>query len=518
VISPDLSTRDPSRIVSSGGIVPDNLGQFYGEVVFAIAPSELQRGLIWAGTNDGKVWNTRDGGKNWNDVTKNITGMPAWGTIRKIEPSHFDAGTAYIAVDYHMMDNREPFIYKTTDFGQTWKKISDGLPQKHPLAYVLSVAENPNRKGMLFAGTGNAFHYSLDDGAKWTQFREGLPAAPVTWIVVPKLYHDVVVSTYGRGIFILHDITTLEQQDAVVANAELHVFSPRPGFREPRGGSMNITYALKAVPKDSVKIEIVDAKGATIRTMKTVGREGTNLATWDLRYEPPLRVDLRTVAPDNPHIWEDARFRNQTRRPIVHWGIQGAMAAGPLALPGKYSARFTVDDKTAMQAFDVLKDPEIVTGDADLLASLGAQVKIRDDMTASAEMVNRIEVIRRQIEDRLKGDTVRAELKAAFTELEKKMLAVELMILSSEDLNSDDKYYTTPFSVYMNLIWLNGEVGTGAGDVAGGAEFRPTEGSMGVLAQLEKELAAAKVAYKALMEKEAPTIGQLTPAKPAVVP
>ena len=128
VISPDLSTNDPSRIVSSGGIIGDNLGQFYGELVFAIAPSPIQRGLIWAGTNDGQVWYTRDAGGKWNNVTKNIGGLPPWGTVRKIEPSNFDPGTAYVVVDLHLMDNREPFIYKTTDFGQSWKKISDSLP------------------------------------------------------------------------------------------------------------------------------------------------------------------------------------------------------------------------------------------------------------------------------------------------------------------------------------------------------------------------------------------------------
>ena len=327
----------------------------------------------------------------------------------------------------------------------------------------------------------------------------------------------MVLSTYGRGVYILHDITTLEQQDATVADADLRVFAPRPGFREARSGSVSLTYSLNAVPKDSVKIEIVDAKGVTLRTMKTIGRAGMNLATWDLRHEQPLRVDLRTTAPDNPHIWDDARFTGQQRRPIAHWGIQGAMAVGPLAMAGKYSAKLTVDGKTATQNFEVFKDPEIATSDADLTASLNAQVKIRDDMTASAEMVNRIEVIRRQIEDRLKGDTARAELKVALVDLEKKLLNVELMILSREDLNSDDKWFVEPFSTYMNLIWLNGEVGTGAGDVAGGAEFRPTEASMGVLGQLGKELAAAKVAYKTLMEKEAGTIGQLAP-KPTVVP
>jgi photosystem II stability/assembly factor-like uncharacterized protein len=158
VISEDLSTRDPKYVVSSGGIVRDNLGQFYGEVVFSIAPSEIQRGLVWAGTNDGKVWFTRDSlssTPHWTDVTRNITGLPPLSVISKIEPSHFDPGTAYICADFHLMDNRDPWIYKTTDFGKTWTKINGNLPTGHPLDYARVIAENPNRKGMLFAGTGN---------------------------------------------------------------------------------------------------------------------------------------------------------------------------------------------------------------------------------------------------------------------------------------------------------------------------------------------------------------------------
>jgi hypothetical protein len=192
-ISPDLSTQDPKYIVSSGGIVGDNLGQFYGEVVFAIAPSEVRRGLIWAGTNDGKVWYTQDAGGHWNDVTKNIPSLPPQGVISKIEPSHFDAAAAYICVDFHLNDNRDPWVYKTTDYGKTWTKISGNLPHG-PLAYARVIAENPNKKGNLFVGTGNAFYYSLDDGANWKQFKDGLPAAPVSWIVVQKQAHDVVVS------------------------------------------------------------------------------------------------------------------------------------------------------------------------------------------------------------------------------------------------------------------------------------------------------------------------------------
>ncbi len=208
----------------------DNLGQFYGEVVFAIAPSSIQKGLIWAGTNDGKVWYTRDGGGHWNDVTKNIAGMPAWGTVSKIEPSHFDPGTAYIAVDVHLMDNRDPFVFKTTDFGKSWERINSNLP-KGPLAYVKSVAEDPNRKGVLFAGTGNNFYYSLDDGGKWNALDAGLPHAPVTWIEVQKTFHDVVVSTYGRGIYILDDITPLEQRADKTSDAAVVLYKPRSTYR-----------------------------------------------------------------------------------------------------------------------------------------------------------------------------------------------------------------------------------------------------------------------------------------------
>ncbi|MGH9198631.1 MAG: WD40/YVTN/BNR-like repeat-containing protein, partial [Acidimicrobiia bacterium] len=280
VISPDLSTQDPSRVVSSGGVIGDNLGQFYGEVVFAIAPSPIQKDLIWAGTNDGKIWYTRDAGKNWMDVTKNVSGMPEWGTVTKIEPSHFDPATAYVVLDYHLMDNRDPFIYKTTDFGQTWKKISDGLPKRHPLSYAISLAENPNRKGMLFAGTGHAFYYSLDDGKSWTQFKEGLPAAPVTWIVVQKQYHDVVVSTYGRGLYILNDITPLEQADQASRRTEAHLYSPRPGFRLSRSGRAEFTYSLKSAPSDPVQIEILDPQGAAIRTLRPRARTGLNRVSW----------------------------------------------------------------------------------------------------------------------------------------------------------------------------------------------------------------------------------------------
>ncbi|HVX41175.1 MAG TPA: hypothetical protein VHB25_16530, partial [Gemmatimonadaceae bacterium] len=501
VISPDLSTHDSTRIVSSGGIVADNLGQFYGEVVFAIAPSEIQRGLIWAGTNDGKLWYTRTGGGAWTDVTANLNaaGMPTWGTIRKIEPSHFDPATAYVAVDFHMMDNRKPYIYKTTDFGKTWKNITGDLPATSPLDYVMAVAENPNREGMLFAGTGHNFFYSMDDGAHWTQFNEGLPHTEVSWIVVPKLWHDVVVSTYGRGVYVLRDIAPLEQAGKI-ADASAVLYPPHPGYRQARSGHADITFKLAQATPRPVRVQILDSTGAVIRTLMAPTRAGYNRIAWDLRYDPPRTVALRTPAPDNPHIFDEPRFRNRPTRPITHWGIQGAQVTGPLALPGTYTVRLAVNGETLTQSLTVLKDPEIATTDADLVASTTAQVRVRNDMDAAADMLNKLEVMRKQVLDQQQANAAKADVAQALADLNTKMLNVELMLATRSDLDSDDKYYVDTFKPYMALIWLNGTINSGAGDVAGGADYPPTDASLGWLGDVEHELDGAKAAYKSLVD------------------
>ena len=168
-------------------------------MVFAIAPSAIQSGLIWAGTNDGKVWYTSDGGANWNDVTKNISGLPAWSVIAKIEPSHFDAGDRLRRGDFHLMDDRDAVPLQDDRLRQDLDEHVRRSAVEASARLRAVIAENPNQKGMLFAGTGHGFYYTLDDGVKWKALQTGLPAAPVTWVVVQKQAHDVVLSTYGRG-------------------------------------------------------------------------------------------------------------------------------------------------------------------------------------------------------------------------------------------------------------------------------------------------------------------------------
>ena len=505
--SPDLSTKDPSRIVSSGGIVGDNLGQFYGEVVFSIAPSDVQRGLIWAGTNDGKVWYTKDAGKNWNDVTKNITGLPAWGVVSKIDPSHFDAGTAYVAVDFHLMDNRDPWLYKTTDFGKSWTKITGDLPQGGPLTYARVIAENPNKKGNLFAGTGNACYYSLDDGAHWKQLKQGLPAAPVSWIVVQKQAHDLVLSTYGRGMYIMEDITPLEQgiMDQADTSATARLVAPRPAYRIVRGqASALLHFWVKSVPSKPVEFEILDSKGVLVKKLPNVtAHAGLNRTSWDLRYDSPVLVALRTTPPENPHIWEEPRFENQDTRAITHWGLAQA-EVGPIAAPGQYTVRMTVDGQAYTQPLTILRTPDSHAEDAALQSSVRLQLKVRDDITQVSNMTNQLEWMRRQLEDESKANSDKANLLKLIADINRKLEDVEYQLITRADALSDDKYFQTAYNLYQNFLWLNGEIGTGAGDVQGSGDWGATETAIGLVLDLEKTLEKVRGEYKSVMEKDVP--------------
>jgi len=210
VISPDLTTNDKSKQVTSGGLTIDNIGVEFGCTLFSIAESPKQKGVIWTGSNDGQVHVTKDDGDTWENVSSNIPDMPYWGTISNIEPSRYDAGSAYISVDGHQMNNRDPFAYKTNDYGQSWTKIINGIP-KSMLSYVHVIKEDPQRQGMLYLGTENAVYFSVNDGDSWLPLQANLPQAPVHWLEVQDTFSDLVIATYGRGFWIMDDITALRQ-------------------------------------------------------------------------------------------------------------------------------------------------------------------------------------------------------------------------------------------------------------------------------------------------------------------
>jgi hypothetical protein len=562
-VSPDLSTKNPAHIAPSGGIVGDNLGQFYGGVVFAIAPSKIQKGLIWAGTNDGQIWYTQDAAAHWTNVSQHLPGLPAGGVITSIAPSSFDAGSAYVSIDLHLLDNRDPFIYKTTDFGKSWKRISGDLP-KTELSYVRTITDDPNSAGLLFTGLGNGLFYSLDEGTHWTQIKTGLPPAPVTWAVVQPTFHDLVVSTYGRGLYILDDVSPLEQMAKRRSDASVVLFEPRPAYRFVRGPRAPLTFALKLEPKSPVQFEILDSQGAVIRKLEPKDPKdlvvGLNRVEWDLRYDSPRVVALKTVAPDNPHVWEEPRFRDTDSRPITHWGSKPG-EVGPIAAPGVYSVRLTVDGQTLTQPLTVLSDPHAPGSPADIELSVKTLLEIRDDINQVSDLVNRMEWLRKQIEvieamlrPAKKPDNSQApkaeedddddaepskappvelsevqqkqqqELLKSVENLDKQVEGVETRLVSQALRNSDDKYFVEPYGTYLDLIWLNAEVGTGGGDVAGSADFAPSATQLGLLKTYEEEARSADADFERIVRDRLPRLNQalnqaeMAPLLPASMP
>lgn len=496
VVSPDLSTKDPSRIRFSGGVVGDNLGQFYGAVVSAITPSRTEKGVIWAGTNDGKVWITRDEAKTWIDLTANVK-MPAWGLVRRIDSSPFDPGTAYMAVDYHLVDQRDPYFFKTSDYGKTWTRIDSTLPKGHPLDYALSIAENPHRKGMLFAGTGHAFYYSKDDGRTWTQFKSKLPAAPVNWIEVPKNSSELVVATYGRGLWILRDLWQLEADDATTQTDDLQFYKPAPATRSANGGTAVFRFSLKSAPTSPLTLDILNSDGTVARSIQVQARAGLNEATWNLLLPSSQPVVLRSIPPDDPHIWEQGRFQNR-ERPLDHWGF-GSVNWQPPAAPGKYTARITYNGKPYSQPFEVWRDVTLPATDAQLVASTRLQLDIIKALNEVGSRINRIESMRMQVEDLQKAHASDKTITSMLGELGQQMYSTELDYLSKTEMHSDDKWYVEKYHIYFNLVWLLSEVGGGGGDVMGGNGYGPTKASLDVFADRQKEIVAAKAKYDALI-------------------
>jgi hypothetical protein len=529
-ISPDLTKNDPKMHGDSGGLTVDNLSVEYAGVVYALAESPVEKGQIWAGTNDGQVQVTRDHGKTWTNVTKNIPNLPDNMTVGSIEPSKYAAGTCYVAFDGHQVGVFDPHLYKTTDFGKTWTRITDGIPAS-PLSYTHVVREDPARKGLLFAGTENGIYVSYDDGAHWQSFQQNLPHAPVYWLAVQPRFHDLVVGTYGRGYWIMDDITPLENSqseaktDGVLAVREAYRFRATDkrdmapagasvGQNPPYGASIYYTLS-REVPKDKLKLEIIDAQGKVVRKIDADNKPGLHHAWWSLRYEPMVQVAVRTTPPGNPHVWEEKRFAGKESRPIFYYGIGGEATDGPLVAPGAYTVRLTVDGTPHTQKVTVLRDPNTTGSDADVAASSELSRQIYEDANESARLINRIEVLRLQLENTRKllntdrnagfapaSATDTAKLLDATKTLDQQLLAQEAKLMHPTIAEGDIKSFRGPVGLYLKFIWLGAEAGSGAADVSGNADQKPTQPELDVFqAAMEGLTTKAVPAYNALLQE-----------------
>src|SRR5207249_3796203 len=273
--------------------------------------SPIEPGVIWTGSNDGTVSLTRDGGKTWTNVGVNIPNLGSWGFVNSIAPSRHAFGAAYLTVDRHRAADNATYVFKTEDYGRSWKSIGSGIP-KSVFAYARVVREDPKRKGMLYLGTENGLYVSLDDGTAWMPMQGNLPHTPIAWMVVQEDFDDLVVATWGRGIWILDDIAPLQQLTPAVLNERAHLFEPRPAylfalrrpttsesfateFDTPSHAGRNqpygapITYHLGTAARD-VRVSIADEKGATVATLQGTRMPGMNRVWWDLRSTAPPKA------------------------------------------------------------------------------------------------------------------------------------------------------------------------------------------------------------------------------------
>ena len=445
-ISPDLTRNDKSKQQPSGGpITIDDTGTEYYDTIFAVAESPVTKDLIWAGTDDGLIQITRDGGQHWTNVTPKD--LPDWSRISLIDASPHDAGTAYVAVDRHQLDDYHPYAYKTNDYGKTWTKITKGIADD---TFVRAIREDPKRRGLLYAGTEKGVYVSFNDGADWRSLQLNLPTTPVHDLVVKD--NDLVLATHGRSFWILDDLSPLRQYSDEVARQDVHLYTPATAIREhnpedvpkpvlvgqnPPPGAV-IYYYLKEAPKGDVNIEILDAGGKVIRKYSS-----NKLNELDEPLDPEDKKpekQIKAAAGLNRFLW-DMRYQSASHVPDYYLWEYKDGALGPLAVPGKYEVRLIVDGKSQTEPLEVKLDPRVNVSQADLQKQFDLLLQIRDELSRVYDTVNQIQDVREQLnglKKRLADNDTNKPVVTAATELDQKLLAVrddlvQLKIKANED-------------------------------------------------------------------------------------
>jgi len=490
-ISPDLTRNDKEKQkVSGGDITIDDSGTEYYDTIFALAESPITKGMLWVGTDDGLIQLTQDEGKTWTNITPKD--MPEWSRISQIDASTHDAGTAYVAVDRHQFDDLHPYIYKTSDYGKTWTKLGQGIPDN---AFVRVVREDPKKRGLLYAGTETGVYVSFNDGANWRPLQLNLPTTPVHDLVIKD--DDLVVATHGRAFWILDDVSPLRQYSDDLAKKDAFLYAPATAYRiqagagggdhhpskrtgqNPPAGAV-IYYFLKDAPKaeTEAKIEILDASGKVIRKYSS--------AEYNTLEEPPDPDDKKPekqIKPEaglNRFVW-DLRYDEAHHVPGYFLWEYGAGARGPVAVPGHYGVRLTVGDQSQTASFDLKLDPRVQVSEADLEQQLNLLLQTRDELSRVYDAVNQIQDVRSQLSGLKRRLPENASTKTIVTsadDLEKKLVAVrEDLINLTISANEDSLAY--PPQLDAKLAYLAMDVGT--------ADSAPTEAEQKEFEKLKRQ-------------------------------
>jgi hypothetical protein len=537
-ISGDLTRNDKSKQPIAGGPIGHDISgaESYDTILsISIAPADGK--VIWVGTDDGCVQVTRDGGKQWTRVDTNIPGAPQWARVYQIGVSPFDAGTAYVGFDAHELDDRHAYVYKTSDYGHSWQKITNGLPDSP----VFVAREDPNQRGFLMLGNDQGLYYSKDAGEKWTQLKANFPTTPVFDLKFVKESHDVVIATHGRGAFVFDDIRPIETMPETAQLGGFHLFPASDGFlmhhwdadegnpvaysapNAPAGTIVDYFLKAKLEPSEEqkqahetpVKITVADGAGNIVATHYGPSNAGVNRFVWNLRYGGVRRLQV-TISnePPAPGELEEARY----------------YTTGPRVLPGKYNIEVTVNGQSQKTTTEVHPDPNVRLSVQDMRAQTAAALTLRNETAALNEMIERIEGMMGQIAAFKKDLASDPNLRQRYSSLLSQADALngKLRTARSAVLNPDIQHNVAEDDIHAladlqaNLNGMAGELAQ-AYDLPPNAEFRSEMQKYGD--ELEKQLRAFNQLLKtdvASYNKDAysagaPTLfaGELIAVKPA---
>ena len=474
-ISPDLTRNDKSKQkVSGGDITLDDSGTEYYDTIFALAESPVTRGLLWVGTDDGLIQITRDEGKTWANITPKD--LPEWSRISQIDASSFDAGTAFVAADRHQSDDLHPYVYKTADYGKTWTKVTNGIPDT---SFVRVVREDPKKRGLLYAGTEDGVYVSFDEGSNWRPLKLNLPTTPVHDLVVKN--NDLVVGTHGRAFWILDDLSPIRQFKDEITQKDAFLYTPATAYRIQAGASGElhpskrtaqnppvgavIYYFLKDAPKaeTEAKIEILDGTGKVIRKYSSA-----EVKQPEEPLDPDDKKPEKEIKPEaglNRFVW-DLRYEEAHRVPGYYLWEYNHGAQGPVAAPGHYQVRLTVGSQSQTVPLDVALDPRVKVSQADLDQQFSLLMQIHEELNRLYGMVNQIQDVRLQLsglKKRLPQNASAKTISASADDLEKKLVAVREQLVNLAISANEDSLAYPP---QLDAKWAYLAIDVGSADSA----------------------------------------------------